>query len=414
MLKYFETDTNRDKLYPDLACYQMNVADMATKALEAGHDEELLPSWSKFGTNPLKASGFFTYMLQAVFEGKHGADNLNVKYQIGGAKDRRVAMMFLASANNKNLMASADIARDALPGYEVIVLCGHKENKINGHKVTNRNAQQLVKESMHLNGDKNVLILSNQMAARSFSIPDITELYLAYDNGDNGATVQKMSRTLTPRDLSKIGRVFSLSFDPNRDDKFDAMVMEAALKVKKDNEDVVSAIRRVLRSVDIFECTEDGAQLFNEAKFIEDALKRSALSRVMGKVADIDAIPDSIVTDLANGNIDVQQATKVMASAKGTTHEAIEREASESTREATANERAKVREMIVTIIENADVIVFGSGKTNVMEALGEIVSLGEQSVVEEEFGVPFNVVKFIFETGIIKQEWIDIRMSAEK
>jgi len=56
----------------------------------------------------------------------------------------------------------------------------------------------------------------------------------------------------------------------------------------------------------------------------------------------------------------------------------------------------------------------GWGKTNVMEALSEIVALGEQFVIEEEFGVPFNVVKFVFEIGIIKQEWIDIRMSAEK
>ena len=68
---------------------------------------------------------------------------------------------------------------------------------------------------------------------------------------------------------------------------------------------------------------------------------------------------------------------------------------------------------IVTIIENADVIVFGSGKTNVMEALDAIEAEGFQQEIVDNFGVPFGVIKFIFETGIIKQEWIDIRMSAE-
>jgi len=411
MLKQFEIDTDRDRLYPDLACYQMNIAEMAARAVEDEADEELLPSWSKFAAEPLKAKGFFTYMLQALFDGKHDALELDVEYQVGEIADRRVAMMFIASANNENLMKTAQIADRALPGYTVITLCGHKDNRINGQRVTNRNSQQLVNEIIEQD-DNNILILSNQMAARSFSIPEITELYLAYDNGDNGATIQKMSRTLTPsKSDSKVGRVFSLSFDPNRDDKFDSMIMEAALKVKKSDEDIVSAMRRVLRSIDIFRATEEGAELFDEAEFIKQSMARNGLSRVMGKVADVSSIPMEVAGSLASGNIDVARMTKVMKSAKGRTY-AEKADPKQKNKRDLSHEKmmAKVREMITTIIENMDIIIFGTGKTNVESALAAIEKNNLQVAVEERFGVDYETIKFVFDTGIVKQDWIDIRM----
>ena len=415
-MKHFTIDTNRDKLYPDLQCYQMDIASMTTLALEDGVDEELLPSWSKFGADPLKAQGFFTYMLQAMFEGKHNAPELSVRYQLNqNKKERRVAMMFIAAANNKNLLTSASLADDALNGYTVITLCGDNDNRINGQKVSNHNSQKLVKEVLEQD-DNDILILSNRMAARSFSIPEITELYLAYDNGDNGATIQKMSRTLTPNDsVDKVGRIFSLSFDPNRDDKFDSMIMEASVRKKKDDEDIVSSMRRTLNSVDIFRCTEDGAQKMDEAEFIKQSMARNGLSRVMGKVADVSAIPLEVAVALSTGNIDVARMTKVMASSKGKTY-AEKADKKNGVKRDTSAEKllAKAREMITTIVENMDIIIYGTDQTNVQKALESVEAQGLESAVEEQFGCDFDVIKFVFDTGIIKQDWIDMRMSAEK
>ena len=414
MLKNFEIDKKRDMLYPDLACYQMNIAEMASRAVEDGADEDLLPSWSKFAAEPLKGKGFFTYMLQALFDGKHDALELDVEFQVGEIAERRVAMMFIASANNDNLMKTAQIADRALPGYTVITLCGHKENRINGQRVTNRNSQQLVNEIIEQD-ETNVLVLSNQMAARSFSIPEITELYLAYDNGDNGATIQKMSRTLTPSNSSsKVGRVFSLSFDPNRDDKFDSMIMEAALKVKKKDEDIVSAMRRVLRSIDIFRSSEDGAELFDEAEFIKQSMARNGLSRVMGKVADVSSIPAEVCVALSSGNIDVARMAKVMKSSKGRTF-AEKRDPKNKNKRDLSHEKmmAKVREMITTIVENMDVLVLGTGETNVQNAFISVEKNGYEDAVADRFGVDYETIKFVFDTGIIKQDWVDIRMQGE-
>jgi hypothetical protein len=412
MLKYFKRDTNRDTLYPDLACYQMNIAQMAQLAIDDGVDEELLPSWSKFGNDPLKSKGFFTYMLQGMFEGKHNGLEIDVEYQTNEIPERRVAMMFISSANNENLMKSGKIADSALSSFEVLVLCGHKDNRIGGQKVTNRNAQQLVSEVIE-SSDKDILILSNQMASRSFSIPEITELYLAYDNGDNGATNQKMSRTLTPNGSSdKVGRIFSLSFDPNRDDKFDTMVIEAALKVKKPKEDIVSAMRRVLMSMDIFRCTEEGAQLFNEGSFIKDALERNGLSRVMGKIADVSNIPDEVAHELASGNINVKRLEKIMKSVKGKTFADKKLRLKGTSKKSNDDQIKKVREMITTIIENVDILIEGTGNTNVANAMGYVIDNKMESEVTHLFGIDFDVLKFVFDHDIIKQDWVDIRMQA--
>ena len=413
-MKNFKIDTNRDRLYPGLSCYQMYVASMAQKALDNGADEELLPSWTKLGAEPLKAKGFLTYTLQAIFQGKHDALELDVDYQTAIA-DRRVAMMFISSATNKNLMDITKIAQQALPNYTVITLCGDKENRINGQKITNRNSEQMVKEVIE-GSDKPILILSNQMSSRSFSIPEITELYLAFDNGDNGATTQKMSRTLTPSDENKVGKVFSLSFDPNRDDKFDAMVMEAAIKVKKTGESIISAMRRVLKSLDIFQCTDNGAVKFDESSFIKNSMARNGLSRAMGKISDVHKLPYDVALAFAEGNIDVKRASKQMSAAKGKTYldkqnldnaSSIKRDMSQ------AKMLAKAREMITTIIENADILVWGTGHTTVSEALHQVENDGLEDAVSDAMGVDYSLIRFAFDEGIIKQDWVDIVMEAK-
>jgi len=122
-----------------------------------------------------------------------------------------------------------------------------------------KNTKKGIKNTIE-NNEGNVLIIASKMAQRSFSEELITELYLAYDKGQDGATIQKMSRVLTSNSPNKIARIFSLSFDPNRDDKLDTMVFQAALNQveKKGKTDIREELKRVYKSIDIFSCTNDG------------------------------------------------------------------------------------------------------------------------------------------------------------
>lgn len=413
MLKNFTVDSGRDLLVPDFQCYQMDLSGPVELAISAGEvdddDFKLLPSWSKFSANPLRSKGFFTRTLNALFEGQGGHDELNVDDQaeIYNRDRPRVAMMFF-SANNGPLKLIGDIAKQTLPAFEVIVLCGSTLH--NGRAVNNKRAQQVVTEV--ISTGKPTLIIASQMAQRSFSIPEMTELFLAYDRGENGATIQKMSRVLTPATLDKVGHIFSLSFDPNRDDKFDALVVETALNHKKRNgmRSMVDAMRDVLRSIDIYRCSPDGKIKIDPDDYLAAALDRNGISRVLGKIVNMGLLSPEAIAALAAGDSDYFRNDNQDVTPHGKTRESQGNRASGVARDiADAKELAKAREMITTILENLDYIILGTNNrvlADAMDAIERDPVLND--CVKQEFGVDTAVISYLFKQGVIKQEWVEL------
>lgn len=418
MLKYFAVDPRRHELYVDVEFYQMNLASVVEIARQSEPDAFLedgifLPSWSKFAANPIKAKGFFTNMLQAVFEGKGGDDSLNVDYQTGrrAREGIKVAMMFLpGSTTNANLQEIKPIAEQALRGFRIELVSGAED-------MTNATAERNVKEAIEKAeaAGQHVLILSAGMAQRSFSIPHITELYLAYDTGDNGATIQKMSRALTPHDVGKIGRIISLSFDPNRDDKFDAMMIETAQNYKRNHNipDLKQALRDVLRTVDIFRCQPDGAVKIEADSYLEEALSRKSVDRVIGKIAPINELSGEEIRALASGNIDVFRQARTQAAARGKIRPSKgSKPTGKSTKDTSEKELARAREMIVTISQNIDIIRYYGGST-IEEAFQMMDDEGEeiQADVTRQFGVDYELVKELVLTNFINRDLLDLKFS---
>jgi hypothetical protein len=418
-LQHFKVDPTRHQLVADVEFYQMNLTSVVDLARNADpevfvEDGVFLPSWSKFAANPVKAKGFFVNKLQAVFLGKFGDDSLNVDLQTGRkAKEGiKVAMMFLPGSTTKvNLLEVVPIAQQALPAYRVVLVSGAAD-------VTGSTAETVVKEEIEkakkLN--QNVLILSAGMAARSFSIPEISELYLAYDSGDSGATIQKMSRTLTPGKIGKVGRVISLSFDPNRDDKFDSMLIETAQNYKKTHKikDLKQALRDVLRTVDVFKCQQDGSVKIEVDDYLEEALSRNSIDRVIGKIAPINDIDPLMVRALATGNIDVYRQAKKTVAAKGKTKLSTGIKAGSKTSgiSATQKELARAREMIVTISQNIDIIKFYGGNS-IEEAFAIMDQDGieVQQDVTEQFGVDYALIKELVLSNFINRDLLDLKFS---
>jgi DNA-binding NarL/FixJ family response regulator len=418
MLKYFSVDESRHSLVVDVEFYQMNLASVVELAKTAEPDAFVddgvfLPSWSKFATDPVKAKGFFTNMLQAVFEGKGGDDSLNVDYQTGrrAREGMKVAMMFLpGSTTNANLQEIKPMAEQALRGFRVILVSGAED-------ITNATAEREVRDAIETaeKNNQHVLILSAGMAQRSFSIPQITELYLAYDTGDNGATIQKISRTLTPHKAGKVGRVVSLSFDPNRDDKFDSMMIETAQNYKKNHgiKDLKQALRDVLRTVDIFKCQLDGAVKIEIDEYLEQALARRSIDRVIGKIAPINELTAAEVSALASGNVDVFRASRKAAAARGKTQlNVIKKKSGANKTDASDKELARAREMIVTISQNIDIIRYYGGST--IEEAFQIMDKDGKSIqddVTEQFGVDYNLIKELVLTNFINRDLLDLKFA---
>lgn len=411
MLKHFDINETRDVLFPEFKCYQMDLSGPVNRAFELNlvtdSDFRELPSWSKFAANPTKSKGFFARTLKALFLGEGNHDELNVDVQTNYTRtDSRVAMMFLPSnIRNENIAVVGQIAKETLPAYEVIVLSGAVTH--NGRKITNRNAEKTVKEILEKNS--NVLIISALLAQRSFSVPEITELYLAYDKGEAGSTIQKMSRVLTPGKLDKVGHIFSLSFDPNRDDKFDSMIVETAINYKKRNnlKSLQEALQEVLRTIDIYDCTPTGPVQIEVTGLINDMLRQNRISRVLGKRADFSKLSVDDIKALASGNVNYIRNEMVKIVESGKTKVALKKSGKSS--KAPLKDIAKAREVIVTIIENLDVIIFGTGTrilTDAMIKINKDVEL--RACVEEEFGVPVETITYLFTKNVISQDWAEL------
>jgi hypothetical protein len=422
MLQHFDVDIHRHQLAVDVEFYQMDLNNLVefARISDPGlfiDDGKFLPSWSKFVANPVKAKGFWTRMLQATFEGQHGFDELSIDYQKQSARkynkipspvlEQRVAMMFLSeSMANANLKDAATLAQQALPGYRVV--------PVYGEDMSNRTATVDVKEEIEKAQGKNVLLLSVKMAQRSFSVGAITELYLAYDKGDNGTTIQKISRALTPDLEGKIGRIVSLSFDRNRDDKFDGMLIETAINYKK-NKSILSthdALKDVLRTVDIFRCTENGVIKLDTDQYLTAAIERNSINRVLGKVCDLSVLSYYELEALALGHTDVTVTSKQDVTQHGKTKDKSKNTHRDTTDKPDfSRERllAKAREMVVIIADNIDIILFGTNCTNVYDAL-RIIDFNNdmQLAISEEFGVDYDVVKMVFDSDVINVNILEL------
>lgn len=425
MLKHFKIDPTRHAKVVDVEFYQMNLVSAVEAARQA--DPELfvedgiyLPSWSKFAKDPIKAKGFWSRMLAAIFLGEGNADEMNadLQFRTPGKKyvpQQRVAMMFL-SINNDELETVLQLTRDVLKGFRIVGIGG-------AFGIKNATAEQHTKEEIEKakRAGENVLIISGGMAQRSYSIPEITELYLAYDNGEAGSTIQKMSRALTAAEEGKVGRIVSLSFDPNRDDKFDQMLVTTAINYKANHNEptLKAALKKVLATVDIFRCTDDGRDRFEFDTYLQQLLQNNSLTRIIGRQTALEVCDWETIKALSEGNVEVirikaaERAEKGRAHARGIPNQ---RSKSPDVDEAKEYERMlkKAREVIVTVADNIDILVYGVGADTVDQTFELADNDAElQTLIASKFGVEYDVIKFLFAEGIINKDLVELLWEAE-
>jgi hypothetical protein len=412
MLKFFQKDINRDKLYASVEGYQINLIPVVNKAKQLHDDLDELPSWAKFVANPKKGRGWYITLMEGMFNGKHNLYGVDVERLVESTdsqlSERRVAMMFFPDNTIvDNLIEIGRITQNVLSGWSVVVL--------NGKTVVSGGECESKVDDIINTTNNNVLIISAKMAQRSFSEELIDELYLAYDKGQDGATIQKMSRALTSNSSDKVARIFSLSFDPNRDDKLDTMVFQAALNQveKKGKSDIREELKRVYNSIDIFSCNDKGKAVKLEVdEYVKQSLEKKGISRVMGKKSDLTLLTKTQIRALLNGNVDYLRNEMKERAEMGKTKDSKPSVSDGSkTEKPSENEIEKVREVVISMIEHSDVIMLAAknkGAKNITEALEVFEENKWTPILEDEFGVKYEVVKYLFTMGIIKGEWVNL------
>lgn len=415
-LKYFTIDPARSDRVVDVEFYQAGIKDLVDQYLKENPDidSDLLGSWGKSAQNVVKAKGWWVRWFEAAFLGKSDFPQMNIDNQTRRkSKDgTKVAMVFLPgsmprSKENDQLAELVDVANQCLSNWIIV--------PVYGQVTTNKEAESLVKEKIELatKQEKNVIILSAGMAQRSFGVGKITEVHLCYDGSDASGTSQKIWRAVTPDDIGKIARIFSWSLDPNRDTKFDAAIIHTITNFKQSRgvASAKDALREVLKTLDIFRCTEDGRLKIQPDDYLEQLQARDSISRVGGMQAPVSSLSDDELEALKNGNAAAWQAAKQEVSTSGKKYKGTTKQGNKvvSTKSNRTKLLSHAREVITTIIENTDIIVFGTNSTQLNEALEKLQhDIQARQSVESVFNIPFELLKDLFDRNIIKQDYVEL------
>jgi hypothetical protein len=406
-LDYFKRDLNRDLLYPSWVGFQMDLKSSVDKAIADGHLKKKLPSWSKFVANPIKGKGWYTSVLQGIFEGK-GFDELNIDLQSQSVgldiPERRIALMWFPGDTKTrdipNLSTIANITQQSLSNTHVI--------DMSGRTTTNALAQAYVKEEIEKHPTENIIIVASKIGQRSWTV-DIDEVYLCYDKGASGTTIQRISRVLSPRDENKVGKVISLSFNPNRDDKFDMILLQAAVNRKSAGIDINESLRSVLQSVQIFNCTDEGAFRIEEDEFIKAAMNKKVLSRVFGKAIPLEKLTAEQMEALAKGNISYFRESVRDAAETGDTRESSNRQSSVSRKKPKPSYTKKVREMGITLYEYSNLFLESAkpfGAKNIKESFEVIRKQNWEGIIEDQFGLDYDLIE-LFVLKVLNEDHIN-------
>ena len=279
--------------------FRTNIATLRDEVQKL--DATVMPSWSKIWAEPEANRVFIENLFQCLTGRNSLRRELNLEFM---AKERVSCFMVFVSANKAPMNRLQSIIENALDDEWAVMI-------LNGDKTSNResewNTRVVIAEAKRAN-KKGVIIISNQMGSRSYSVSEIQATVMAYDSGSVDASLQKSSRMATPgmtyHGTNKpVGMIVDLSFDPNRNENIERLIIEeAAMLTRADEEDAddfVKAVRFFLSSVDVFKMGAYGQiEKVDEAQMFEILGDNETLLKIADVTYDIEAAISSGVFDI--------------------------------------------------------------------------------------------------------------------
>jgi len=395
--------------------FYMLEVDSLKKEVEA-LDEKVQPSWTKIWGKPQGNKAFVTKLFHSLTADEALRQELNLSNLTGESID---CFMMLVSAENKEMKQIKDIATKALPKWHVKIL--------NGDYTNNKQAQyETTKEinEARLAGKDGVIVIANQMGSRSYSVPEIQATVIAYDRGSVDATVQKVSRCLTPGktyagDKKEVGHIFDISFDPNRSENIERLLVDEIVQVgKSEDKDFPTATEFVLSSIDCFKVRYGTAVEVDENDMFDLLGNNESLLRIADVTVDVNRVVDSgLIADLANITASGKQSKKTREAIKATNKI---REGEQKDRTPTDAEKRELEK----IINNA-VRALNMSATSVYElaAVGstyrECISnisndTDDAKEFENLFGVSTDIVNEILDQELLNEPILDVIVQNSK
>lgn len=401
-LEATETDIVKRKFY------QTHVAGL--KAEVEALDEEVQPSWVKLNGKPYGNRAFWTGLFQALVGENPLRPELNLSEL---TQDDVRCFMMLVSANKAEMAQIKKIAEVAVPNYEVIVL--------NGDETTNRKAETEVKTKIAIaqrEGKEGVIIVANQMGSRSFSVSEIQATVIAYDRGSVDATAQKISRSLTPgvtyTDVKKeFGYIVDLSFDPNRSENIEKLILEEAIQVQRGNNTTFTeSVRYVLNSVNMMKVNGYGAAVeVSESDLFAVFGDNEAMLRVADVSVDVAAAMEEglfdIIENVTAGGKDTKQKKEALGNAKNTVREGETADRKLSDKETKELEKVlnnAIRALNMSATSVWDLAGEGDSYRECLETIGE----NDPEEFTELYGVSPEQVITLLDRGVLNEPILDV------
>ena len=339
------------------------------------------------------------------------SDNVNIQYpelinlSVAQVTPARVSMIFGGFPNKIQQTKYTKLIQSEL-GDEFIVMT------VNGDVTTNRKIEEEAKKVIakaQRNGQR-VVLVSKDMASRSFSIPEIDTVFLMYDGGMLSQTIQKVSRAFTPGktyngEEKKVGTIVTLSLDSNRVevDPIDQYIVDEALRIEKNGESLQDSIKRVARSFNIFENDINGLVIkLNPDEYAEELISSSDLIKVAAATIQLENIDFELSQDaiLANRRIQTSKnedgKIEVNISKVKTTIDSNKDGEGESK---TIGDKKREQLIKNIVFLNNNIIALTEfdnfENDNIIDIIYSLENKGLKSEVEDYFGLSFEFIQLL-------------------
>jgi len=376
--------------------------------------EGLRTKWSKLLADVDQNAFILEHVIDAVFN-QGDINDYPELYDLGISQltPAKVSMIFGGFPTKKEHNKFVKLVQSKLNDFIVV--------GVNGDVTTNRKAEEAVKKAIgeaKRNG-KRVVIISKDMASRSFSVSEIDTVFLMYDNGLLAQTIQKVSRAFTPGktytdEQKRTGTIISLSFDDNRSelDPVDQYVVAEASRTGKEHESLQESIKRVSRSFNIFSQKDGQPAEIDPDEYAEQLISSTSLTKIAGAgtkfhMLDIQACLDGNVLLSSRKNTTEKHKASVNIGGVKT----YVKTDSESTRDERDQDSKEAKELMQTVAYFAQNIGELSAYNNfgcetAICTIDSIIESGESliSQVEDDFGLDIYFMKSLLENDIISRK----------
>jgi len=366
--------------------------------------------WSKLLTDVDQNAFILGSFAKAMFQDKVDLQYLElINLSVAQVTPAKVSMIFGGFPNKIEQNKYVKLIQSELGGDFIV-------KPVNGDFTSNREVEGEAKKVITTakRQGKKVILVSRDMASRSFSIPEIDTVFLMYDNGMLSQTIQKVSRAFTPgytyfKEEKKEGVIITLSLDANREelDPIDQYVVAEASRIAKPEESLQDSIKRVARSFNIFENDINGLAIkLNPDEYAEELITSSDLIKVAATTIkleniDLNAYLDEVLAERCAQSSKREDGKVEVNIKKAKTF--IDNDNEGEGKTLTPNEQKKLIENIVFLNNNIIVLTeFDNFENdNVLNIINSLENKGLKSEVEDYFGLGFTFIQLLITDEVL-------------